>query len=344
MKKIRLFLAEKLGSLGFFVYLLLLIIIGAMPAAMITTGFGWSLLIVSVMFLIPQTSVIFWIWGLVAAINGVQDFLAIIYYVLFAILFLPIAVGIIIDIVNLFYQPSTPKRKKRSNKELLEESEKDKEFLYDIISTQRKHLHKGALENCHYKAINGVLLSIALYLPPKHIDLHVVFDVNEFFYYLFNSILDYYCDSQAEKKECLKDFCSVAESYGFLNPSEQMLDYTKEMYSSAQKGELASLAFFDMDDYQDLFVEVENACEDAHYYFYLIGAFADILSKNAFLSEEIVDVESYTLAELPNLSDEQKSDLDMFVFSVFDTTMEYIRDVYRNISNENRYRNMDIIY
>ena len=45
--------------------------------------------------ILPPASVVFWIWGLVCAINGVQDVFAIVYYVAFVVMWLPFFISTI---------------------------------------------------------------------------------------------------------------------------------------------------------------------------------------------------------------------------------------------------------
>jgi len=66
---------------------------------MIGGNFFITLLLITINTFVPLAPVVFWSWGLVCAIQGIQDIWAIIYYVAFIVLFLPF---IITTIVNFF--------------------------------------------------------------------------------------------------------------------------------------------------------------------------------------------------------------------------------------------------
>lgn len=87
-----------LGSVGLILWHLLSLIIAVMPLVMIGASFWLNLLLLAVIQFIPATSGLFWVWGLVCAIRGPQDIIAIIYYVLFVIMFLPFFISSILSI------------------------------------------------------------------------------------------------------------------------------------------------------------------------------------------------------------------------------------------------------
>ena len=82
-------LLSTLGTLGYILWYVISIIIYILPLVMIGKSFFLNLLFLAAMYFFPPSSVVFWIWGLVCAINGPQDIFAIIYYVAFAVMFLP---------------------------------------------------------------------------------------------------------------------------------------------------------------------------------------------------------------------------------------------------------------
>lgn len=90
-------LMDALGSVGIILWYLISLLIAIIPLVMIDASFGLNLLLLAVVLFIPATSGIFWIWGLVCAINGPQDAIAIIYYVLFAIMFLPYFINAVLS-------------------------------------------------------------------------------------------------------------------------------------------------------------------------------------------------------------------------------------------------------
>lgn len=109
-------LFNALGVVGTVLYYIISVLIAVLPICMISKSFWTSLLFFWIIQIFPVSSVIFWVWGLVVTFQGPQDFIAIIYYVLFVLLFIPFIIGIILD---LFGRTSKPKRSfnyKPSNK------------------------------------------------------------------------------------------------------------------------------------------------------------------------------------------------------------------------------------
>ena len=88
-------LLSALGSVGIVLYYLATLIISVLPFVMIDASFLLKLVLIAISTFFPATSVIFWVWGLIGAINGPQDFIAIIYYVLFVVMFLPFFISTI---------------------------------------------------------------------------------------------------------------------------------------------------------------------------------------------------------------------------------------------------------
>lgn len=93
-------LMNGLGSVGVVLWYVVSLVIAIMPLVMIDASFFINLLLLAVILFIPATSGIFWIWGLVCAIRGPQDVLAIIYYVLFVVMFLPYFINSVLDLNN----------------------------------------------------------------------------------------------------------------------------------------------------------------------------------------------------------------------------------------------------
>lgn len=91
------------ASLGFFggvLYFLIRIIVYILPFVMIGGNFFVTLVLVGINTLVPFASVVFWIWGLVCAITGVQDIWAIMYYIVFVIVWIPFYIDSIISIIS----------------------------------------------------------------------------------------------------------------------------------------------------------------------------------------------------------------------------------------------------
>lgn len=87
-----------LGAVGFILWLLLSILVYVLPFVMIGASFWVNLILFGIVYFFPPSSIVFWIWGLVCAIQGVQDIWAIIYYVLFAIAFVPFFISTILEL------------------------------------------------------------------------------------------------------------------------------------------------------------------------------------------------------------------------------------------------------
>ena len=93
-------LMNALGTAGIILWYLVSLLIAIIPFVMIGASFLLNLLFFGIVQFFPASSVVFWIWGLVCAIKGPQDAWAIIYYVLFVIMFLPFFVSTILSLFN----------------------------------------------------------------------------------------------------------------------------------------------------------------------------------------------------------------------------------------------------
>ena len=91
-----------LGTFGIIIYYGWGILVSVLPFVMIDVHFLLTLLFIAIEFFLPVTSIVFWIWGIIAAINGVQDIWAVIYYITTVILFFPFIIGVIIDFAKIF--------------------------------------------------------------------------------------------------------------------------------------------------------------------------------------------------------------------------------------------------
>lgn len=100
MKKIKEFLANSLGVVGFILFLLISAVLYYFPFLYIDVHFLLLLLFGVILYIFPPTSVIFWVWGLIEVINHFSGFAAIIYYIIFAIAWVPFFISMIRDIVT----------------------------------------------------------------------------------------------------------------------------------------------------------------------------------------------------------------------------------------------------
>lgn len=91
------FLHNTLGSIGVVLYFLARIIVYVLPFIMIGANIFVTFILLLINSFVPFASIVFWIWGLVCAIKGVQDFWAILYYITFAVIWLPFYISTIIS-------------------------------------------------------------------------------------------------------------------------------------------------------------------------------------------------------------------------------------------------------
>lgn len=95
-------LINALGTVGGILYYVINLIVAILPFVMIGGGFWFSFLLISLNLFIPYTSIIFWIWGLICAIQGVQDIWAILYYVIFVVAWIPFYINLILSLISRF--------------------------------------------------------------------------------------------------------------------------------------------------------------------------------------------------------------------------------------------------
>jgi len=93
-------LTNAFGVLGCVLYFAIKSIIPILPFVMIGGGFWFSFLLILLNIIVPYASIVFWIWGLICAIQGVQDIWAIIYYILFVVIWLPFYITLILALIS----------------------------------------------------------------------------------------------------------------------------------------------------------------------------------------------------------------------------------------------------
>ena len=102
-KRISLFkdkLTNTFGVFGIIIYILIQAIVYILPFVMIGGNFFLTLLLLGINSLIPFASAVFWIWGLVCAINGIQDIWAIMYYIVFVVVWIPYYINLITSFIR----------------------------------------------------------------------------------------------------------------------------------------------------------------------------------------------------------------------------------------------------
>lgn len=88
-------LLNALGTFGGILWMIISLVIYVLPIVMLGTSFLLDMLFLGVMYWFPPSSVVFWIIGLVCAIKGPQDIIAIIYYIAFVVMFLPFFISVV---------------------------------------------------------------------------------------------------------------------------------------------------------------------------------------------------------------------------------------------------------
>lgn len=88
-------ITNALGGFGVVLYYLVRIIVYILPFVMIGGNFFITFLLITINTFVPFASVVFWIWGLVCAIKGVQDVWAIMYYIAFVVIWIPFFISTI---------------------------------------------------------------------------------------------------------------------------------------------------------------------------------------------------------------------------------------------------------
>ena len=98
-------LTDVLGGLGGTLYFIITFLIPLFPIVMINTSFDFpwwtSFVEIALLFISPTFfSFCFWIIGLIGVIMGPQDIIAIIYYILFVIIFAPTIINIVVNLIK----------------------------------------------------------------------------------------------------------------------------------------------------------------------------------------------------------------------------------------------------
>lgn len=88
------------GTFGIVLYYIATLLISVLPVVMIGGNFFIRLLLIIISTMIPATSAIFWIWGLICAIGGIQDAWAIIYYIVFVVVWIPYYINVLSNLIS----------------------------------------------------------------------------------------------------------------------------------------------------------------------------------------------------------------------------------------------------
>lgn len=88
-------MVDTLGAFGMILYYIIHIAICILPFIMIDLNFVLTFILICIDSFFPLATIVFWVWGLIKAIQGPQDIIAIIYYIAFAVLWLPFFISIL---------------------------------------------------------------------------------------------------------------------------------------------------------------------------------------------------------------------------------------------------------
>lgn len=88
-------IVDKLGVFGYILFYMISVAVYVIPFMFIDCHYLLKGFFIMIQTVVPFADLVFWIWGLVCAIQGVQDVFAIVYYVIFAAYVLPEAIALI---------------------------------------------------------------------------------------------------------------------------------------------------------------------------------------------------------------------------------------------------------
>ncbi len=91
---------NSLGAFGVVFLFIIRVIVAILPFVMIGGNFFLTLILISINSFVPFASAVFWIWGLISAIKGVQDVWAIIYYIAFVLIWIPFFISTIVSMFS----------------------------------------------------------------------------------------------------------------------------------------------------------------------------------------------------------------------------------------------------
>lgn len=89
-----------LGGFGAILFLVIRLLICVLPFVMIDSSFWLTLILLAINYFFPISSIVFWVWGLVCTIQGTQDIFAIVYYIAFAVMWLPFFISTVVSVFS----------------------------------------------------------------------------------------------------------------------------------------------------------------------------------------------------------------------------------------------------
>ena len=94
------FLTGTLGFFGGIIYYLFALLVTIIPFIMIGLPIWATFILLLIVQFFPLSSIVFWIWGIVCAIQGPQDIWAYIYYGLTVVVYIPFLFNIVLGIIS----------------------------------------------------------------------------------------------------------------------------------------------------------------------------------------------------------------------------------------------------
>jgi hypothetical protein len=104
MKNMKEKLSSSLGVIGVAIYYIFRLFSSLLPFIMIGAPFFVTMILIFIAQVVPFAIPVFWIWGLLSAFKGPQDILAMCYYIIFSVCFLPLIINLIKEFIKPFFE------------------------------------------------------------------------------------------------------------------------------------------------------------------------------------------------------------------------------------------------
>lgn len=89
---------ETFSTIGAIFFIISRFIVPILPFIMIGGNFFFMFAMIFICYMFPIVSPIFWIWGLVCAVKGVQDIFAILFYIAFVLIWIPFFIRVLLGL------------------------------------------------------------------------------------------------------------------------------------------------------------------------------------------------------------------------------------------------------
>lgn len=134
-------LIEMLGVAGLVLYYIFRLVASIMPFVMIGASLFATIILILISGYFPLATPVFWIWGLICAFKGPQDFWAFAYYILFVIVTIPFISIIVEELANKKHSKKTNyKSKLKGNSEAKRKADLFRDTIRnEVITLQSKN-------------------------------------------------------------------------------------------------------------------------------------------------------------------------------------------------------------